>query len=198
MTPVFEFPIVAYHGCSRSVAEEVSRGRSQLLRSANSYDWLGEGLYFWVGSYARALDWAQKKAARGKLERPTVIAAAIDLRNCLRLTDLGMSNHLATSYEYLKVLAQTAGLPLPANSHPDAMGTFRFRTLDCAVLQNLHAQREAAGLQPFDTVLGAFEEGPPAYEGAGIRKESHIQLAVRNLSCIRDTRWIEEATSPPS
>jgi hypothetical protein len=36
----------------------------------------------------------------------------------------------------------------------------------------------------YETVRGAFLEGAPAYPGAGFARESHIQIAVRNPSCI--------------
>ena len=38
---------------------------------------------------------------------------------------------------------------------------------------------------PIDTVRGAFIEGSPIYRGAGFRAKNHIQLCVRNLSCIK-------------
>ena len=31
---------------------------------------------------------------------------------------------------------------------------------------------------------GLFQEGPPVYEGSGVMKETHIQIAVRNIDCI--------------
>jgi hypothetical protein len=37
---------------------------------------------------------------------------------------------------------------------------------------------EILGLQ-FDTVRGVYQEGEPAFPGSGIRRRSHIQIAVR-------------------
>jgi len=37
---------------------------------------------------------------------------------------------------------------------------------------------------PFQTVRAAVWEGPDIYEGAMIREQSHIQIAVRDRSCI--------------
>ena len=37
------------------------------------------------------------------------------------------------------------------------------------------------------TVRGAFEGGEPVFEGSMIRRQTHIQLAVRDHSCIPGT-----------
>ena len=37
----------------------------------------------------------------------------------------------------------------------------------------------------FDTVYGYFQEGKEAFPGAGVREKSHIQICVKNLSCIK-------------
>jgi hypothetical protein len=37
----------------------------------------------------------------------------------------------------------------------------------------------------FQTVRGAFEEGRPLFPGSAIRTQSHIQIAVRDVQCIR-------------
>jgi len=51
-------PLLGYHGCEREVGEIVLAGKSILQPSANDYDWLGRGVYFWVDSYQRGYDWA--------------------------------------------------------------------------------------------------------------------------------------------
>jgi len=42
---------------------------------------------------------------------------------------------------------------------------------------------KADGLS-YQTVRGWFTEGGPAFPGSGIERESHIQIAVRDPSCI--------------
>jgi len=37
----------------------------------------------------------------------------------------------------------------------------------------------------FDSTRGAFIEGDPIYEGAGIYEKTHIQICIRNLNCIK-------------
>lgn len=39
--------VVGFHGCDKSVVDAVIAGKTELLASANDYDWLGNGIYFW-------------------------------------------------------------------------------------------------------------------------------------------------------
>ena len=55
------------------------------------------------------------------------------------------------------------------------------RQLDCLVINRLHVEGDQAG---FETVRGVFTEGGPAYPGAKIMKQTHIQIVVRNKRCI--------------
>lgn len=67
----------------------------------------------------------------------------------------------------------------------DSDGDVIMRHLDCAVINFAirSAEDEAEGLL-YHTVRGAFEEGGPAFPGACVRKKTHIQVAVRDPSCI--------------
>lgn len=40
------------------------------------------------------------------------------------------------------------------------------------------------GSDRYDTVRCGFVEGPPAFDGSGIRYRSHVQIAVRNPACV--------------
>lgn len=62
------FPVLAYHGCDAAIADDIINGRRRIDASRNEYDWLGAGIYFWIGSYNRALDWAKWKQGRGEVE----------------------------------------------------------------------------------------------------------------------------------
>ena len=57
-------PLILYHGCDREIAEAVLSGKETLQPSENDYDWLGPGIYFWVDSPDRALDWAKDRKKR--------------------------------------------------------------------------------------------------------------------------------------
>jgi hypothetical protein len=50
-----------------------------------------------------------------------------------------------------------------------------------AVETNSRLDRESLS---FDTIRCGFVEGPEAFEGSGIRYQSHIQIAVRNPACV--------------
>lgn len=39
--------ILGFHGCSNDVYRKVIVEGEQLNKSNNSYDWLGNGIYFW-------------------------------------------------------------------------------------------------------------------------------------------------------
>ena len=56
--------------------------------------------------------------------------------------------------------------------------------LDCAVINSAITRHARRGGRPIQTVRGAFLEGEPVFPGSGILRESHIQIAVRDPSCI--------------
>ncbi|MEQ1508511.1 MAG: hypothetical protein ABMB14_40140 [Myxococcota bacterium] len=63
------------------------------------------------------------------------------------------------------------------------------RNLDCAVINHAMAAYDAANDGNgvfFQTVRGVFIEGGPAFDGAGIQRKSHVQIAVRDPSVILD------------
>lgn len=88
------------------------------------------------------------------------------------------------AYESLVELYKAAGKKMPENSNSARGGDTdrRLRKLDCAVIRNLH---DEASEQPFDTVRGMFTEGEPIYPESGFYSQSHVQIAVRNLDCLK-------------
>jgi hypothetical protein len=44
---------------------------------------------------------------------------------------------------------------------------------------------QGRGDQLIDSVKGVFIEGRPIYEGSGFHEKTHIQIAVRNLDCVK-------------
>ena len=134
--------VLGFHGCDEAVAEEVLNSQCKHLRgSINTYDWLGNGIYFWLNDPKRAYEWACR--------------------------ELGYSLN-----EKFK------------NEVPDEGGFNLVRPLDCAVIKHAHELVEAKGVY-YDTVYGYFQEGADAYDGAGIKEKSHIQICVRNTDCIK-------------
>jgi len=150
--------------------------------SNNEYDWLGPGVYFWEANPERGVEFAQEAAERNGrgVSEPFVVGAVIDLGLCLDLTTASGVDLLRIAYGNLAQNMEAAGGTLPMNS-PDGLR----RNLDCAVIRQLHAIREAENAAGADTVKGIFTEGGPAYPGAGFDAKTHIQIAVRNLQCVK-------------
>ncbi|MBQ6698394.1 MAG: hypothetical protein IJN97_00355 [Oscillospiraceae bacterium] len=182
--------VVGFHGCDRSTAMEVLNSPEKHLKmSKNDYDWLGDGIYFWLNDPLRALEWAEQKNkdAPGKIKEPFVIGAIIDLGVCLNFSERDAIRLLQRSYDELEGVFKSAGLDINEqmkNKRPDAGGFSLVRELDCAVIRNLHNMMERENVK-FDTVYGYFQEGRDAYEGAGIKEKSHVQVCVRNTACIK-------------
>ncbi len=173
--------ILGYHGCDRRVGEQLLKG-SPFRPSDNDYDWLGPGIYFWEANPERGLDFAREAAQRkpAQIGEPFVIGAVIELGLCLDLTTAAGIEWVKSAYDSLARIAAASDIRMPTNS---ADG--RRRNLDCAVIRSLHRILEAQGRPAVDTVKGVFTEGKPIYPGAGFDEKTHIQIAVRNQSCIK-------------
>lgn len=100
--------VVAYHGCDASLAERVLAGNARLKVSTNSYDWLGEGIYFREHGLHRAYEWAVEQARRRKavIKNPSVLAARIDLGVCLDLLDTANTRLLSRWYASFRRFVQ--------------------------------------------------------------------------------------------
>lgn len=170
--------IVGYHGCRSPFAGSLLLGQTSFdewQQSQNRYDWLGEGIYFWEHSPARAARWARERFGA----EADVIGAVIQLGACFDLTDELHVTRLANSYVAFRTQYRASKLPLPRNRGKET----KFRELDCAVI-NACISRLALHGQRVDTVRGAFLEGRPIFRGTTISAETHIQIAVRNVDCI--------------
>ena len=85
---------------------------------------------------------------------------------------------LTTSYKGLQQLMHEAGKKLPENKGNN-------RALDCAVIRYIHETNHQKALPEYDTVRCAFSEGDEVFPGSSITSRLHIQICVRNLSCIK-------------
>ena len=173
-------PLIGYHGCDRELAEKVLSNGTKLQESENKHDWLGPGIYFWVDSWERGMQWAQelKQRKKTKMKDPYVIGAYIHPGLCLNLTDYGALQELKEAYSTLKTIGEKNSWPLPTNKNLKG-GVLVERHLDCAVINMLHQVRKDREQPPYDSVLGMFEEGDELFEGSGFREKTHIQIAVR-------------------
>jgi hypothetical protein len=179
--------VIGYHGCEKAEGESAISQNSPLRKSDQKHDWLGGGTYFWEADFQRATEWADYKANHGLCKVPFVVGAIIDLGNCLDLTLRSNLDLLARAYSDFSAAYKAASLPMPENKDSPKIKTQNrvIRTLDCAILNYVHTANENAGLEPFDTVRGVFVEGDPVYPGSEIYRKTHIQIAVRNPSCIK-------------
>ena len=183
--------IYGFHGCDRSVAENVINLKEPLKSSINDWDWLGNGMYFWENSPARALEFAihlknnPPKDSTNIIKDPFVIGAVIHLGHCLDLLDYEKLKLLKLGYGILLDTVNTSNTPLPKNIPKGNLHELMVRNLDCAVIETLHKVRKDEVLPPFDTVRGVFWEGETLYPNAGFREKDHIQICVRNPNCIK-------------
>jgi hypothetical protein len=182
--------ILGFHGCDHAVAEKVFAGKTTLKPSQNNYDWLGEGIYFWENNPRRALEHARRlqkhpERCAESVTKPAVIGAVIDLGRCLNLLDAESINLVKHAYTLYEKTCEAEGQPMAENKNITGSKDLLLRYRDCAVIDTLHAFREATKECPFDSVRGMFMEGSPIYEGAGFHDKSHIQVCVRNVDCIK-------------
>jgi hypothetical protein len=168
--------IQAYHGCSQEAADII--GETNLwIPSQKAFDWLGEGVYFWEYAPFRAWEWAEAhcKQRGGK---PTVIEATIHLGRCLNLLDIEHHDGLPQAYRIVKQRYEEEQRSLPRNTSTGA------HFLDQEVV-NLYCRLvEQVTSTPYQTVRGCFPEGNPLYEGSKLLARTHVQIAVRDPSCI--------------
>jgi hypothetical protein len=173
--------VVGYHGCDAAVAERLLRGE-RFRPSQNDYDWLGHGIYFWEFGYDRALQFANEQRTRGKVKEPTVVGALIQLGNCFDLMDVRFTTLLGSLYPPWRASLDARGTQLPRNDGKTE--DLLLRRLDCAVVNwAMDVLKVDEGVE-YDVVRGGFVEGGPCFEGSGIRRQSHVQVSVRNPRCI--------------
>lgn len=175
--------VIGFHGCDAKTGEGILGGSLKHLNpSRQKWDWLGHGTYFWEGNPQRALEWAKDRAARGKIKIPFVLGAIIDLKHCLDLLDSSGLQQVIDAHQNLVAIYDATGLKLPANAGGKDKAS---RMLDCLVMNSLHDFRDASKLAPYDSVRAMFPEGDELYADAGFKDKNHIQLCIRDRSCIK-------------
>lgn len=176
--------VLGFHGCDEAVAHAVLQDQARHLKpSNNEWDWLGTGIYFWENDPARALQFALEgqagRVTKGKIKKPCVIGAVIDLGLCLNMFDQAALSEMRTAAKNLIEVSNKFDLDLPANNG-------KARYLDREVFEHVHRLRRILNVtQEYQTVRSAFPEGEPLYAGTEITAHNHIQIAVRDASVIR-------------
>lgn len=178
--------IVGFHGCSREIRDRIVNHEVRMNKSEKSYDWLGNGMYFWENDLNRAWEWADAYKQAGKIEEPAVLGAIIDLGFCLDFINFEYLSLLKPAYNRLKEHCRNIGAKqIPQNVKPQYSSDLLLRHLDCAVIEMIHQEMRQSGKGHFDSVRGVFWEGKEPYSGAGFKEKNHIQICIRNPNCIK-------------
>jgi len=179
--------ILGFHGCDRSVRDEIVVGKSFMKKSNNNYDWLGHGFYFWENNMQRAKYFVEEKQKRNpdKITEPAVLGAFIDLGYCFDLLDSAYLEVLKEFYTFLKETCENHDTHLPINQSIGNSFDLLLRNLDCAVIESVHTFYRDNNKQEFDSVRGVFWEGNNLYPNAGFKEKNHIQICIRNPNCIK-------------
>jgi hypothetical protein len=115
--------VIGFHGCDASVRDLLLKDPNTIMISKAPYDWLGHGLYFWENNFERALQWAEDKKRRGKINNPAVIGAV-------------------SYYHLMGVLCRATGKEIPINKdltydkHKDKL----LRNLDCSTIEFMYEE----------------------------------------------------------
>lgn len=166
--------VVGFHGCSESAAERIISER-QFNPSTRSYDWLGEGVYFWEYAPHRAMEWATEKCAVDG-GTPVVLFASIRLGQCLNLLDTERMDAVARVHE--QFIDEKSSRKMPYNTESGA------HYLDREIIDYYCRTSVGRFARPIQTVRGSFAEGSPIYPGSKILRKAHTQIAVRDPVCI--------------
>lgn len=172
--------VIGYHTCARKLGERIAAGSEELRPGMKSqdkeYDWLGTGLYFWIGNFLLAHWWMNKLLDIDPTFQGTILKYEIEPANCLDLSD---AKYLLPLRKHENAINWAARGVRPVNKRaPEGhriAGEYTERFLDHAVIDDY-----CTNIEPnIETVYGVFQCGPPIYTGAGLNAYNHAQLAVR-------------------
>ena len=172
--------IVGFHVCEKEVAEEMLLyDRNKLKPSKNSYDWLGEGIYFWKNDLSKAIAYGKEK----NIKNATILGAIIYLGHFLDLDHYDDREVLALFCAEMEESYKKHEKVLKENT----VGSDKVkRERDCEIIEYMHKSiQDNPDIKPYDSLISTFEEGDPAYKNAIITKGKHIQICIRNPNCIK-------------
>jgi len=113
-----------------------------------------------------------------------VVVARVNLEGCLDLQDPSWQAKVADADFQFAFECITSGVPLPVNTDHGN------HARDTAAI-NFYCDQVATDGGLIRSVRAIFEEGEPIFETSKIRSQSHVQIAVRDLTAIVQ---IEEVT----
>jgi hypothetical protein len=171
--------VVGYDGCSRETAERILAGE-RFAPSRRAYDWLGEGIYFWEYGPFRAREWAEYRFG----SNAAVLEVTIRLGRCLNLLDIEHITQLGEAHERAVLRSKLSEAAIPENRDDGRYYRDQF-------MIEFYCQLQAEeGRALFQTVRGCYPEGKPAFPGSKSLSRAHVQVAVRDDSCLTRTRLV--------
>ena len=169
---------IGFHGTSKpAVAHLLAR---EIEPSDEHFEWLGTGFYLWQDSPWRAKQWAEERFGADA----AMVVARVDLEGCLDLLNPQWQAELHDADFEFVTECMAEGRPIPVNTETGN------HARDAATI-NWYCERAAAADLVIRSVRAIFEEGDPIFEASKIRSQSHVQIAVRDLTAILE---IEEVT----
>ena len=185
---------IGYHGCDVTVRDALVSGRLIPASSDNQYDWLGPGFYMFEGDHDRAMAFAeaaanqpQRRLTARPIATPAVVGCIFSVHRCLDMTTKAGRLEFENAYLLLHARRIVSGDQLPVNSAANTGDEeMLLRGLDRAVFQFIHAKRVRTHRDDhFQAVRGAFRQGPEIAPSSGFHRDSHVQIALRDFTCIK-------------
>jgi hypothetical protein len=164
---------IGYHGCEASVGERVRKTKVFRL-SVGDQEWLGDGVYFFEGDPGPARWWvkSRRKYPKWEILKADISAAESQVLDLLKEDDF---DEFQRSLRMLVDHTETLGAPV-VGFKDGAVINALCRIVPCKVVR-----------APFDWGTEGVRRGY-----SRIRK-THIQLAVRDPSCIVGIRLHERS-----
>ncbi|WP_436076147.1 hypothetical protein [Acidovorax delafieldii] len=199
--------VLGFHGCDITTRDGFVRGEIKPIISSNPYDWLGNGFYFFEGDWSRALKLAKSSHERPALlltrkpiATPAVVGAVLEVDRWLDLTTQAGIADFTRAAEALVSGSEERGTPQPHNKAAfDGDKDLLHRAFDKAACNMVHVFRgllheqalkdqvteEIIASAPYQATRGAFEQGGLVSTGSSVCADTHIQIAVQDLTCIK-------------
>ncbi|WP_313455371.1 hypothetical protein [Stenotrophomonas sp.] len=186
--------MVGYHGCDVIVRDGLVSGQLQPEESNNQYDWLGPGFYMFENDEERARAFAECAAHQPRrrltarpIATPAVVGCLFSVQRCLDMTTRAGRLEFEDAYLLLQGGFLQSGRMLPINvPAPEQDQDVLLRGLDRTVFGFIHTRREEMGTRgTLQAVRGAFRQGVEIAPSSGFHRDSHIQIALRDFSCIK-------------
>lgn len=146
------------------------------------------------GDEERARSFAEAAASQpyrrltaAPIATPAVVGCVFSVQRCLDMTTRAGRLEFENAYLRFHAGRLCTGAPMPVNAQtsPSDQETL-LRGLDRAVIQFIHASNlKVDGTDHFQAVRGAFRQGPEIAPRSGFHRDSHVQIALRDFTCIK-------------